>query len=190
LAPLLNDIFLVGAAADYLQRIAAQLRFCAVLSANVEYFKHAKAPSCWAVASSAELRLGSRELLCQKDIPAPPLSQLLSFRLDRIKIDRSFVERLGKDVESDTIVRAILGLAKGFGLATTAEGIEDADQLASLKINGCLLHGAGFGPALIAQQMKGWYYEARSKGAGLRRRRGSHCQGLHYRQGSRGSRRG
>jgi diguanylate cyclase (GGDEF)-like protein len=83
------------------------------------------------------------------------LSQLLSFRLDRIKIDRSFVERLGKDVESDTIVRAILGLAKGFGLATTAEGIEDADQLASLKISGCL-EGQGylFGKAIPANQVE------------------------------------
>jgi diguanylate cyclase (GGDEF)-like protein len=83
------------------------------------------------------------------------LSQLLSFRLDRIKIDRSFVERLGKDVESDTIVRAILGLAKGFGLATTAEGIEDADQLASLMSNGCL-EGQGyyFGKAIPATQVE------------------------------------
>ena len=83
------------------------------------------------------------------------LSQLLSFRLDRIKIDRSFVERLGKDVESDTIVSAILGLAKGFGLATTAEGIEDADQLASLRTNGCL-EGQGylFGKAIPANQVE------------------------------------
>lgn len=82
------------------------------------------------------------------------LSQLLSFRLDRIKIDRSFVERLGKDMEGDTIVRAILGLAKGFGLATTAEGIEDADQLASLMANGCL-EGQGyfFGKAIPAKQV-------------------------------------
>jgi diguanylate cyclase (GGDEF)-like protein len=83
------------------------------------------------------------------------LSQLLSFRLDRIKIDRSFVERLGKDVESDIIVRAILGLAKGFGLATTAEGIEEADQLASLKANGCL-EGQGylFGKAIPSSQIQ------------------------------------
>jgi len=65
------------------------------------------------------------------------LSQLLSLQLDRIKIDRTFVERLGKDKESTTIVRAILGLANGFGLATTAEGIEDATQLAALKEDGC-----------------------------------------------------
>src|SRR6202040_595465 len=67
------------------------------------------------------------------------LSQLLSFRLDKIKIDRRFVSHLDDSADSDTIVRAILGLAKGFGLATTAEGIEDADQLAALKANGCLV---------------------------------------------------
>jgi EAL domain-containing protein (putative c-di-GMP-specific phosphodiesterase class I) len=41
------------------------------------------------------------------------------------------------------IVRAILGLAKGFGLQTTAEGVEDAGQLAYLKANGCT-EGQGY----------------------------------------------
>ena len=82
------------------------------------------------------------------------LSQLLSFELDRIKIDRSFVDRLGKDKDSTTIVRAILGLAKGFGLETTAEGIESADQLTFLKADGCL-EGQGylFGKAVPADEV-------------------------------------
>ena len=71
------------------------------------------------------------------------LSQLLSFRLDKIKIDRSFVSRLNESDEGQVIVRAILGLAKGFGLTTTAEGIEDAGQLAYLKANGCA-EGQGY----------------------------------------------
>ena len=41
------------------------------------------------------------------------------------------------------IVRAILGLAKGFGLTTTAEGIENAGQLARLKADGCA-EGQGY----------------------------------------------
>lgn len=65
------------------------------------------------------------------------LSQLLSFKFDRIKIDRSFVDRLGQDKESTTIVRAVLGLAHGFDLETTAEGIESDEQLASLTADGC-----------------------------------------------------
>jgi diguanylate cyclase (GGDEF)-like protein len=71
------------------------------------------------------------------------LSQLLSFKLDRIKIDRSFVDRLGKDKESTTIVRAVLGLAAGFELETTAEGIENDEQLASLNAD-CCPEGQGY----------------------------------------------
>jgi diguanylate cyclase (GGDEF)-like protein len=71
------------------------------------------------------------------------LSQLLSFHLDKIKIDRSFVSLLANSQNSQEIVRAILGLAKGLGLTTTAEGIEDAGQLAYLKANGCT-EGQGY----------------------------------------------
>jgi diguanylate cyclase (GGDEF)-like protein len=83
------------------------------------------------------------------------LSQLLSLKLDRIKIDRSFVDRLGKDRESTTIVRAVLGLASGFSLETTAEGIENDEQLASLRAEGCL-EGQGylFGKAVPANDVQ------------------------------------
>ena len=83
------------------------------------------------------------------------LSQLLSLKLDRIKIDRSFVERLGKDKESTTIVRAVLGIASGFNLETTAEGIENDLQLASLRADGCL-EGQGylFGKAVPANDVQ------------------------------------
>jgi diguanylate cyclase (GGDEF)-like protein len=82
------------------------------------------------------------------------MSQLLSFRFDKIKIDRSFVSRLGQDAESEVIVRAIIGLANGLGLSTTAEGIEDSDQLACLRGNGCR-EGQGylFGKAVPASDV-------------------------------------
>jgi EAL domain-containing protein (putative c-di-GMP-specific phosphodiesterase class I) len=79
------------------------------------------------------------------------LGQLLSFRLGKIKIDRSFVSRLNESNDGQVIVRAILGLAKGFGLTTTAKGIRlppkasktNAVQLAYLKANGCT-EGQGY----------------------------------------------
>lgn len=82
------------------------------------------------------------------------LSQLITLRFDKIKIDRSFIARLGKDPESAVIVRAILGLAKGLGLTTTAEGIEDAGHLESLKATGCV-EGQGylFGKAMSASEI-------------------------------------
>ena len=82
------------------------------------------------------------------------LAQLRTLHLDKIKIDRSFVDGLVKDKESLVIVRAILGLAKGFGLTTTAEGIEDVDQLGQLKAFGCS-EGQGylFGRAIPASKV-------------------------------------
>ncbi len=71
------------------------------------------------------------------------MSQLLSMRFDKIKIDRSFVNRLGGDGESQIIVRAIIALAKGLGMKATAEGIETTAQLAGLKTDGCG-EGQGF----------------------------------------------
>ena len=61
------------------------------------------------------------------------------------------MSRLDKSEDGRVIVRAILGLAKGFGLTTTAEGVEDAEQLACLKANGCA-EGQGylFGKAIPA----------------------------------------
>jgi diguanylate cyclase (GGDEF)-like protein len=80
------------------------------------------------------------------------LRQLQTLHLDKIKIDRSFVDRVSEDNESMVIVRAILGLASGLGLTTTAEGIEDVEQLAYLKANGCA-EGQGylFGKAIPAE---------------------------------------
>jgi diguanylate cyclase (GGDEF)-like protein len=81
------------------------------------------------------------------------LRQLQTLHLDKIKIDRSFVDRVTNNNESMVIVRAILGLASGLGLTTTAEGIEDAEQLAYLKASGCT-EGQGylFGRAIPAQE--------------------------------------
>ncbi|MBV9560876.1 MAG: EAL domain-containing protein [Bradyrhizobium sp.] len=71
------------------------------------------------------------------------LSHLLSLQFDKIKIDRSFVSRLDGKQNSQVIIRAILGLAKGFGLVTTAEGIEDVNQLSYLRTLGCT-EGQGY----------------------------------------------
>jgi diguanylate cyclase (GGDEF)-like protein len=82
------------------------------------------------------------------------MSQLLAFRFDKIKIDRSFVNNLGTDGDSEVIVRAIIGLAKCLGLTTTAEGIETGVQLVDLKAGGCI-EGQGylFGKAMRAAQI-------------------------------------
>jgi diguanylate cyclase (GGDEF)-like protein len=65
------------------------------------------------------------------------LGYLHRFPFDEIKIDRSFVSELGKRDDSVVIVRAIISLAKALGVATVAEGVENEEQFACLKAEGC-----------------------------------------------------
>jgi diguanylate cyclase (GGDEF)-like protein/PAS domain S-box-containing protein len=65
------------------------------------------------------------------------LSYLQQLPLDMLKIDRSFVMHLGQQEErSATLVRAIVDLARGFGLQTVAEGVESEEQLEELRALG------------------------------------------------------
>ena len=65
------------------------------------------------------------------------LYHLRNFKLDKIKIDRSFVESMAYDRESAAIVKALVGLGAGLSLTVTAEGVEDAEQRAMLVKQGC-----------------------------------------------------
>jgi diguanylate cyclase (GGDEF)-like protein len=65
------------------------------------------------------------------------LSYLQSFPFDKIKIDRSFVKDINENPGSLNIVRAVAALAKGLGMSTTAEGVETAEQLDSIRSEGC-----------------------------------------------------
>ncbi len=79
------------------------------------------------------------------------LYHLRNFKLDKIKIDRTFVEAMARDRESDTIVRALVGLGSGLGLEVTAEGVESEEQRQLLITHGCdQAQGAYYGGALSA----------------------------------------
>ena len=65
------------------------------------------------------------------------LSYLKRFPVDALKVDKSFVDRLGQDSEDTAIVEAIISLSKALGLRVTAEGIETREQYERLKAMGC-----------------------------------------------------
>jgi diguanylate cyclase (GGDEF)-like protein len=65
------------------------------------------------------------------------LSYLRSFPFDKIKIDKAFVDAVARDACATAIVRAIVELAAALKMETTAEGVEDEDQLAMLRAQGC-----------------------------------------------------
>ena len=61
------------------------------------------------------------------------LSYLHQFPLDTLKIDRSFVARIGANAEGAEIVNTILALAASLDMEVVAEGVETAEQLGKLR---------------------------------------------------------
>jgi diguanylate cyclase (GGDEF)-like protein/PAS domain S-box-containing protein len=65
------------------------------------------------------------------------LSYLHRFPFDRLKIDRSFINKMDSDAKSGEIVRTILMLGQNLHLEAVAEGIETEEQLKQLQALGC-----------------------------------------------------
>jgi diguanylate cyclase (GGDEF)-like protein len=65
------------------------------------------------------------------------LTYLQRFKFDKLKIDRGFVEPLGKDASSGALVRAIVSLGRALDLTLLAEGVETEEQRVLLRLAGC-----------------------------------------------------
>ena len=65
------------------------------------------------------------------------LNYLHKYAVDKIKIDRSFVQNLDSDKASDAIVQAMVDLARAMRVDVTAEGVETAAQRDFLQSIGC-----------------------------------------------------
>ena len=65
------------------------------------------------------------------------LNYLHEYAVDKIKIDRSFVQNLDTDKASDAIVQAMVDLARAMRVDVTAEGVETAAQRDFLQSIGC-----------------------------------------------------
>jgi EAL domain-containing protein (putative c-di-GMP-specific phosphodiesterase class I) len=61
------------------------------------------------------------------------LSYLHQFPIDTLKIDRSFISRLGTTSDGIEIVNTILALAQSLDMEVVAEGVETAEQLQLLR---------------------------------------------------------
>ena len=74
------------------------------------------------------------------------LSYLRRFPIDVLKIDRSFVKEIGTSRDGESIIDAIISLAKSLRLETVAEGVETPGQLNYLLDHGChVVQGFLFG---------------------------------------------
>lgn len=65
------------------------------------------------------------------------LNYLKQFKIDKLKIDQSFVRDMERHPEDAAIITAIIGMAKGLNFKTIAEGVETQQQLKFLRENSC-----------------------------------------------------
>jgi len=83
------------------------------------------------------------------------LAYLRDLPVDKLKIDKSFIQHIGTDTSELSIVAAIQVLAKEYSLETIAEGVETEGQEQALHALGCdMLQGFRFGRPQAAQEAK------------------------------------
>ena len=65
------------------------------------------------------------------------LAYLRRLPVGLLKLDRSFLERLGEDAEAEVLLSGVISIASGLGLYVLTEGVETPEQLAQVKALGC-----------------------------------------------------
>jgi diguanylate cyclase (GGDEF)-like protein len=83
------------------------------------------------------------------------LAYLSKFKVDRVKIDRSFVSGIAANRDHLAIVHAIVGLTHALGMTSVAEGVETQEQLMLIRASGCNeAQGHLFSPPIPEQEIK------------------------------------
>ena len=82
------------------------------------------------------------------------LSYLQTYPIDCIKIDRSFVAKIGVEPRAAPIIRAIIVLGAELNMTTIAEGVETVEQAACLAALGCeMAQGYLYGKPMAAREL-------------------------------------
>jgi diguanylate cyclase (GGDEF)-like protein/PAS domain S-box-containing protein len=104
----------------------------------------------------ASLRnLGVRLVLDDFGTGYSSLGYLTRLPLDALKVDRAFVDGLGRDPQDTSITEAIVAMARALSLPVTCEGVETEVQLGELRRMGCdLVQGFYFSRPVGARAIK------------------------------------
>lgn len=88
------------------------------------------------------------------------LSYLKRFPIQKLKIDKSFVQDVERDSDSEAIVNAIIGLGSSMNLTTVAEGVETQLHLDLMRSAGCdLVQGYFFGRPMPSSEFASWMHD-------------------------------
>jgi diguanylate cyclase (GGDEF)-like protein len=100
-------------------------------------------------------RLGVRVAVDDFGTGYSSLAYLQKLPIDRLKIDRSFVQGFEADRDGSAIVKAVIGIGRSLGMEVLAEGVETAGQLARVQEAGCqLAQGYFLGRPVPAEQFQ------------------------------------
>jgi EAL domain-containing protein (putative c-di-GMP-specific phosphodiesterase class I) len=114
------------------------------------------------LAALAQCRLAGIRL-CLDDFGTghATLGALHQLPVDRLKIDRSFIQGLPADLTGQAIVRAAIALSRELQLDVVAEGVETSGQLDFLRRNACQAYQGHLGaPALPAREFERLWHAA------------------------------
>lgn len=90
------------------------------------------------------------------------LSHLHGLELDGFKIARSFIAGIGEDTRAEAIIRGLVGLGRGLGVETVAEGIETQAQLDFARAAGCdVAQGYFIGRPMPVADIPAWFSRRR-----------------------------
>jgi EAL domain-containing protein (putative c-di-GMP-specific phosphodiesterase class I) len=85
------------------------------------------------------------------------LGYLSQFPINCLKLDRLFIDRIGKDKASEEVIRTLLQLARKLKIRVVAEGVEQQDQQAFLADAGCeLMQGYHFVRPMPGDKLLEW----------------------------------
>ncbi len=85
------------------------------------------------------------------------VARLRGLPIDRIKLDQSVIEHVACHAEARAIAQAMIGLVHGLGCEAVAEGIENEDQVAVLRVIGCdVLQGYAVAQPMTEDEFLVW----------------------------------
>jgi EAL domain-containing protein (putative c-di-GMP-specific phosphodiesterase class I) len=85
------------------------------------------------------------------------IAYLSHLKPDRLKIDQTFIRRLGNNPHVRSLVAAIIGIGRAIDCEVVAEGVETAEQLAEIKALGCqLVQGYYFARPMPVGEFEQW----------------------------------
>jgi EAL domain-containing protein (putative c-di-GMP-specific phosphodiesterase class I) len=83
------------------------------------------------------------------------LSFLRRLPVDRVKLDRSFVQDITRNADDAAIATAVIAMSHGLRLSVVAEGVETEEQLAFLRGHGCdAMQGRLFSPPVASEDLE------------------------------------